>query len=62
MPESEIELWLWEYTDEAGKRRRTTYRLTEADARERLRDPARVEHSLERRRLLGQTSDFLKRD
>lgn len=56
-----LELWLWEYTDAAGQRRRTTYRLTEADARARLRDPVRLEHSLERRQATGSTSDFLKR-
>ena len=28
----ELELWLWEYTDEFGKRRRSTWRMTEAEA------------------------------
>lgn len=56
-----IDLWLWHYTDEAGKRRRTRYRLTEADARERLRDPEKVEGSLERRRPLGPTSSWQTR-
>ena len=28
----ELHLWLWEYTDEIGKRRRSTWRMTEAEA------------------------------
>jgi len=60
--EEYIELWLWEYTDEFGKRRRTRYRLTEAQARERYGESAKpVEGSLERRTPLGSTSDWQKR-
>jgi hypothetical protein len=45
-----IELWLFKITDErTGKRRRTTYRLTPEDARERYADPEPVAGSLERR-------------
>lgn len=62
MPESDyIELWLWTYTDDAGKRRQSRYRMTEADARARLRDPERVDGSLERRTLHGPTSGFQSR-
>ncbi|HVL37282.1 MAG TPA: hypothetical protein VM489_16555 [Burkholderiales bacterium] len=56
----EIELWLWEHTDDDGKRRVTRYRLTEEDARARLRDPVKVEASREVRRPLGSTSAWLK--
>jgi len=58
----DIELWLWEYTDESGKRRRTRYLLTEDDARQRYGDSVtRVPNSLERRKLLGNTSAWQKR-
>jgi hypothetical protein len=40
-----IVLWLFEYTDQFGKRRITQWRLTEAEAREQLKDPVRLEHS-----------------
>jgi hypothetical protein len=44
-----IELWLFTVTDPlTGKRRRTTYRLTLEDARERYIDPQPVPGSLER--------------
>jgi hypothetical protein len=56
-----IDLWLWTYTDDAGKRRQSRYRMTEADARARLRDPQRVDGSLERRTLHGPTSGFQSR-
>jgi len=42
-----LRLWKWEYTDEFGKQRKTRYLLTEADALARLRDPVRVEGTLE---------------
>jgi hypothetical protein len=32
MKQPELHLWLWEYTDEIGKRRRSTWRMTEGDA------------------------------
>jgi hypothetical protein len=55
------ELWLWEYVDENGKRSRTRYRLTEADALRRYGQTAkRVEGSREVRPPLGHTSDWLK--
>jgi hypothetical protein len=41
----EIPLWLWQYTDDFGKRRVTRYRLTEEEARARLVDPVKVEAS-----------------
>jgi hypothetical protein len=44
-----VELWLWEHTDEFGKRRMFACRLTEEDAKSSLRDPVKVEGSLERR-------------
>ena len=45
-----IELWLFTVTDPlTGKRRRTTYRLTIEEARERYVDPEPVPGSLERR-------------
>jgi hypothetical protein len=47
---STIELWLFTVTDpRTGKRRRTTYRLTLEEARERYVDLEPVPHSLERR-------------
>ena len=59
--DAELELWLWEYKDSAGKRRRTTYLLTEEDARQRYGDVTRVPNSLERRKPLGHTSAWQKR-
>jgi len=56
-----IELWLWHYTDEFGKRRRTRHRLTEEDARAQLRDPVKVEGSLEQRRPSPPTSSWQTR-
>jgi hypothetical protein len=53
----EIHLWLWEYTDDFGKRRKTRYLFSEADALARLKDPAKVDGS--RFELAPQsTSDF----
>jgi hypothetical protein len=55
------EYWLWEYADEDAKRRRTRYRLTEADTWRRYGETAkRVEGSREVRTPLGNTSDLLK--
>ena len=60
-PQPPLELWLWEYVDEAGKRRRTTYLLTEEDARQRFgQSVTRIPDSLERRQPLGHTSDWQK--
>jgi hypothetical protein len=53
----EIRLWKWRFTDERRKRRIFPCRLTEANAAT-LKDPERVEGSLEVRRPLGSTSDF----
>ena len=45
-----VELWLFTVTDpQTGRRRRTTYRLTLEEARERYIDPEPVPWSLERR-------------
>jgi hypothetical protein len=41
-----LELWLWTITDPlTGKRRQTTYRMTEAQARERFGDDAVRTHA-----------------
>jgi len=53
----ELHFWLWEYTDEFGKRRRSTWRMTEAQAKAYL-DAMKVEGSLEIRRSVGSTSDL----
>lgn len=53
-------LWLWQYTDEFGKQRVTRYRLSEEEARKRLRDPVKVEGTLEIRKPIESTKDFLK--
>jgi len=45
-PPGEIELWLWEYTDDFGKRRRSTWRMTENDAAH-YRDAVKIERTLE---------------
>jgi hypothetical protein len=56
-----LQLWLWEYTDDQGKRRVTRYRLTEKHALERYGETvSRVEGSLEERTPLGHTSDWLR--
>jgi len=57
----ELHLWLWEYTDEIGKRRRSTWRMTEAEAAH-YKDAVKVEGSLELRTPLGNTGDWQKRD
>ena len=60
----ELRMWFWIVTDELTKRRRkSTYRMTEADAAERFGvDAEKIEDSLEIRRLgFGHTSDFLKK-
>ena len=56
-----LHLWLWEYTDEIGKRRRSTWRMTEAEAAH-YKDAVKVEGSLELRTPLGNTGDWQKRD
>jgi hypothetical protein len=52
-------LWLWEYTNERGKRRASTWRMTEAEAA-RYKDAVKVAGSLERRPRLGSTSAWQK--
>lgn len=59
---AETEYWLFTYVDEHGKRRRTTYRMTEETALERFGPSAkRIEWSMEKYGQVGNTSDFLKR-
>ena len=55
--DDQIKLWLWEYTDEFGKRRRSSWRMTKAQAAH-YKDAVKVEGSLERRTPLGKTSDL----
>jgi len=55
----ELHLWQWIHTDDFGRRRRFPCRLTEADALAGLRDPVKVEGSLEVRRPLGHISAFM---
>jgi hypothetical protein len=53
------ELWLWQHIDPvSGTRRVTRYRLSEADAKAKLRDPVRVEGSLLIPTPFGSLSDF----
>jgi len=56
----DLEFWLWEYTDEHGKRRVSTWRMTEAHAAH-YKDAVKVEGSIERRPLLGSTSAWQNR-
>jgi len=60
--DGEIRLWQWRYTDEFGKRRVYPCRLTEEDAKQRLRDAERVEGSLEIRHPTpnNSTGDFMR--
>jgi hypothetical protein len=53
----ETQLWLWQYTDEFGKRRRSTWLMTEEQAKH-YKDAVKVEDSLEIRRSPGSTSDL----
>ena len=58
---NEIHLWRWRFTDEAGKRRVTSWRMTQDTVREYphvYKDAERIEGSLEIRKPLGFTSDF----
>ena len=60
----ELRLWFWTITNRVtGRRMRTTWRMTEDDARERHgADAVKVEGSLEVRQRggLGHTSDFMR--
>jgi hypothetical protein len=60
MTDDPLYLWVWEYTDEFGKRRRSTWRMTEADAAH-YKHAVKVEGSLERRTPLGATGDWQRR-
>jgi hypothetical protein len=55
----EIHLWRWRFTDEFGKRRVTSWHMTEAEVREYAhvyKDAEKVEGSLEIRKIQGSTS------
>ena len=57
----EIHLWRWRFTDENGKRRVTSWHMTEADVREYAhvyKDAEKVEGSLEIRTVKQSTSDL----
>jgi hypothetical protein len=58
----EIHLWGWRFTDENGKRRESSWHMTEPDVREYAhvyKDAEKVEGSLEIRTVRNQsTSDF----
>ena len=57
----EIHLWRWRFTDEFGKRRVTSWLMTEAAVREYAhvdKDAEKLEGSLEVRKKVGSTSDF----
>ena len=41
----EIRLWKWEYTDAAGRRRVSRWRMTEREAM-RYKDAVRLQHTL----------------
>ena len=59
----EIELWRWQYTDEFGKRRTTSWLMTEDHVcafAHIYRDAVKVEWTREVRRSLGLTSDFMR--
>jgi hypothetical protein len=54
-----IRLWFWIIADElTGKRRKTTWRMTEEDAT-RYAGAVNVEGSLEERQPMGNTSDLV---
>jgi hypothetical protein len=56
-----MKLWKWRF-DENGKRRVTSWHMTEATIREYAhvyRDAVKVEESRESRKLIGRTSDWL---
>jgi len=44
------EYWIWWFTDEHGRRRRTSYRVSRADALARYRDAEPVEGTMELRK------------
>jgi hypothetical protein len=57
--ERDLQLWFWTITDQFGKRRQTTWRMTEEEAKH-YKDAVKVEGSLEVRQAIGNSSDFLK--
>jgi hypothetical protein len=58
----EVHLWRWRFTDENGKRRVTSWLMTEDTVKQYAhvyKDALKVEGSLEiRRKAAGSTSDF----
>jgi hypothetical protein len=58
----EIHLWQWRFTDEFGKRRITSWRMTEKNTVRGFahvyKNAVKVEGSLEIRKLTGRTSDW----
>ena len=54
-----IELWLWEFTDEFGKRRTSRWRMSEENAR-LYKDAVRVPGSMEIRTPASSTSSFMQ--
>jgi hypothetical protein len=57
----EIHLWRWRFTDENGKRRVSSWLMTEATVREYAhvyKDAEKLEGSLEVRKTVGSTSDW----
>jgi hypothetical protein len=57
---NQISLWRWEFTDDQGKRRRSSWRMTETEAA-KYRDAVKVEGTLEVRQDLGGTSDWQRK-
>ena len=57
-----IHLWIWQYTDEFGKRRVTSWRMTAAATVREFahvyKDAVKVEGSLEVRKTGGSTSNW----
>ena len=56
---NELQLWKWRFTDEFGKRRVTSWRMTEDTVKEYAhvyKDAVKVEGSLEIRKIQGSTS------
>ena len=57
----ELHLWQWQFTDENGKRRVTSWRMSEEDVRQFAhvyKDGQKVKGSLEIRKIQGSTSDW----
>jgi hypothetical protein len=56
----EIRLWRWIYTNEQGKRVRSSWLMTEESA-SHYRDAVKIEETLEVRNSLGYTSDWQRK-